>query len=443
MTTINSFFERNAVMIKVGIIGFLALVLLIPTAMISSLVNERQNRQNETIAEISSKWGTQQLVTGPILAVPYQTWLLDKDRNRINIEKHIAYFLPENLNITSKMLPETRKRGIFRAAVYTSNMILSGNFSDPSFDLNEQNNEIDWKGAFISIGITDLKGINDNIKFVWNNLEIQCQPGVRINKIVASGVTVSTIKLNTTENKNNTFSIEISLNGTKSLSFTPIGKETNAKIESSWVNPSFDGAFLPKERSVNKSGFNAEWKVLELNRNFPQSWIDNDINFDNSAFGVSLLLPIETYQVTERSIKYAILFISLTFMLFFFIEVMKKHRVHPIQYVLVGFSLSLFYLLLLSLSEHIGFDFAYLVASIGIISMISGYGRAIFKSNKLTIILAAVITLLYGFLYILLQLQDYALLVGSLGLFIVLGTVMYFSRKIDWYSIGAKDHENA
>ena len=169
--------------------------------------------------------------------------------------------------------------------------------------------------------------------------------------------------------------------------------------------------------------------------------VDNESNFRNSSFGVSLLLPIETYQITERSIKYAILFFALTFMVFFFVEVLRKTRVHPVQYVLVGFGLSLFYLLLLSLSEHIGFDLAYLVASIGIVSLITSYASGVFKNSRLTMMLASFMVVLYGFLYILLQMQDFALLLGSIGLFLVLALVMFISQKVDWYSIGEDGHE--
>lgn len=440
-----SFFEKNAVLIKVAAIAFLTLVLLIPMSMIMSLVMERQTRQREATTEISSKWGYQQKITGPILTVPYQTYDLDKDQKRVNINKHFAYFLPESLIVNGKLNPEVRKRGIFEIAVYTSSIELTGSFKTPQIEVSDRNYEIDWKGAFITLGISDLKGISDVIKFKFNNSEMVCEPGVKINGIVESGVTINN-PLQAELKPEYQFSIGLSLNGSKSISFIPVGKETRVSLASTWNNPSFDGSFLPEKRNVTDAGFTADWKILELNRNFPQKWDDTEVNFENSEFGVSLLLPVETYQITERSMKYAILFIALTFVTFFFVEIMRKLKVHAIQYVLVGFGLCLFYLLLLSLSEQIGFGPAYLVASIGIIAMIVSYAKSIFKNNKFTLILASILILLYGFLYILLQLQDYALLMGSLGLFIILASVMYMSRKIDWYSIGSgnkgEDTEN-
>ncbi len=452
-----SFTERNAVIIKVAAISILTLLLLIPMAMIMSLVSERQTRQKEATTEISSKWGFQQRLTGPILTIPYETFDLDKDNKRVNIDRHMAYFLPENLNVAGEMNPEIRKRGIFEVAVYSSNLKVDGVFKAPQLDISDRHYEIKWADAFITIGISDLRGIKEDIKFKWNDAEMACEPGVkmvgktqpRVNEayyeygerkeiMIESGVTINKPLKEESLAKEYRFSFGISLNGSKSISFVPIGKETIVKLTSAWPNPSFDGSFLPENRKVSSGGFTADWKVLELNRNFPQKWNDTEIEFQSSAFGVSLLLPIEAYQITERSMKYAILFIALTFTVFFFVEIMRKLKVHPIQYVLVGFSLCLFYLLLLSLSEQIGFGIAYLVASAGIVIMIATYSKSIFHNNRLTAILSSILVLLYGFLYILIQMQDFALLMGSIGLFIILASVMYLSRKIDWYAIGGK-----
>jgi len=433
-----SFTERNAVLIKVTAISFLSLLLLIPMAMIMSLVSERQTRQTEATTEISSKWGFQQRLTGPILSIPYETYDLDKDNKRVNIDRHMAYFLPDNLNVTGELNPEIRKRGIFEVAVYSSNLKVDGVFETPQLDISDRNYVVKWTDAFITIGISDLRGIKEDIKFKWNDAEMVCEPGVKIEKMIESGVTINKPLQSESTTKEYHFSFDLSLNGSKSISFVPIGKETIVKLTSSWTNPSFDGSFLPENRNISSSGFTADWKVLELNRNFPQKWNDSEVEFQSAAFGVSLLLPIETYQITERSMKYAILFIVLTFTVFFFVEIMKKLKVHPIQYVLVGFSLCLFYLLLLSLSEQIGFGIAYLVASAGIVIMIASYSKSIFHNNRLTAILSSILVLLYGFLYILIQMQDFALLMGSIGLFIILASVMYLSRKIDWYSIGGR-----
>lgn len=433
-----SFFERNAVILKVAAIGFLTLMLLIPMAMIQELVMERRTRQREATNEISSKWGYEQRLTGPILVVPYKTFEYDKESKKVQVLNHLAYFLPEDLQISGKLSPEVRYRGIFQVAVYGSSLNVKGYFKAPKIDISDSSAEVDWKGAFITMGISDLKGIKEAISFNWNGKEMQCEPGVKISNMIESGVTVNNPLQENSSIAEYHFSFNVSLNGSRSISFVPVGKETRVNIESTWSNPSFEGSFLPENRTITETGFNANWRVLELNRNYPQKWVDGNVNLDNSSFGVALLLPVETYQITERSMKYAILFIALTFMVFFFVEMMRKVKVHPIQYILVGFGLILFYLLLLSLSEQMNFGIAYLIASIGVVTMITSYAFSIFKNKRLTYILAGILILLYGFLYILLQMQDYALLMGSIGLFIILATVMYLSHKIDWYAIGGR-----
>lgn len=437
-----SFFEKHSVMLKVGSIGFLILILMIPMAMIQSLVMERRNRQMEAITEIGSKWGHEQCLSGPILVVPYKTvenineTETGKESVQEKVTNHLAYFLPEELNITGKMNPEVRYRGIFQVAVYSSNLSVNGHFAAPQLENSNRETVVDWESAYITIGISDLRGIRENIQFAWNNNEIKCEPGVRLNKILRSGVTVRNLLNENPDGNGYPFAFNLQLNGSNGLNFVPVGKETNVLLSSTWANPSFDGAFLPEDRNITDAGFEARWKVLELNRNYPQHWVDDHYELETSSFGVSLKLPVETYQITDRSMKYAILFVSLTFLVFFFVEILRRMRVHPIQYGLVGLGLVLFYLLLLSLSEQISFGVAYLMGSIGIIVLITSYSASILKSNRLTALLASVLTLLYTFLYVLLQLQDYALLIGSIGLFMILATVMYLSRKIDWYAIG-------
>jgi inner membrane protein len=435
---VQTFFEKNAVIIKISAIAFLSLMLLIPTAMINSLVKERQQRLDEATHDISSKWGFEQQITGPILVVPYYSYEYDIEKKGTIKVRHQAYFLPESLEVDGEMVPEVRYRGIFRVAVYNSSLSLKGKFQKPSFEATKKAG-VEWEDAFIILGITDLRGIKENIKFEWNGKEKTCDPGIKNSKIVESGITLNNLLTNNDDETEYGFNFNISLNGSRGLSFVPVGKETRARITSSWQNPSFDGAFLPASREISQTGFVAFWQVLELNRNYPQAWDDTKVNFAESAFGVSLKLPIDTYQITERSMKYAILFIVLTFMVFFFVEIMRKLRVHPVQYILVGFGLVLFYLLLLSLAEQFNFVIAYIIASFGTITMITAYSLSIFKNRKLALIMATILILLYGFLYILLQMQDYALLMGSIGLFIILSSIMYLSRRIDWYSIGGKE----
>ena len=217
--------------------------------------------------------------------------------------------------------------------------------------------------------------------------------------------------------------------------FLPVGETTNVIVKSNWSDPSFTGYYLPDNRKIQSDGFTAEWNINYLNRNYPQSWIGNKHKIDFSAFGLELLLPVDQYQKTMRTVKYAILFISMTFLSFFMIELLGKKNIHPVQYMLIGFALLIFYSLLLSLSEHIDFTFAYLISGIAIIFIITSYTKSVLADNKQTGIIAGILIILYTYLYVVLQLQDYALLIGTIGLFAALTIVMYLTRNIDWFSV--------
>ncbi|MDD2412280.1 MAG: cell envelope integrity protein CreD, partial [Bacteroidales bacterium] len=214
----------------------------------------------------------------------------------------------------------------------------------------------------------------------------------------------------------------------------PVGKETMVKISSPWNSPRFDGSFLPDHRNITADGFTADWNVLNLNRNYPQQWIGNNNSIESSQFGVKLLFPVDQYLKTERSAKYAIMFIFLTFTLIFFFERFQKRRIHFIQYFFIGAALIIFYSLLLSLSEHIPFTWAYIVSATAVISLILSYTYSMIKSLKSTAILGVSLASIYLFLYTTLQVEDYSLLIGSIGVFFVLAILMYFSRKIEWGS---------
>ncbi len=427
-----TFGQRNAALLKAGTIALLVLLLLIPKFMIQDLIHEREYRHEDAIREMSSKWGAEQTLEGPIITVPYKVYFRDTSGKLIeNIQ--YAHFLPEVLNINGDLFPELRYRGIYEAVVYKSDLKVSGKFPKLDFEaLNIPEKNVMYSDAFLAFGISDLKGIEEQIDLAWNNKKYSFNPGIETNDVLSIGI--STL-INLKGDKYN-FSFDLNLNGSELIYFAPVGKVTNVHLASNWSNPSFDGSFLPDERKVNKDGFEADWKILHLNREYPQSWKGYRYKLNQSSFGVNLLQPVDTYRKSTRAIKYAIMFIALTFLVYFFIEVLNKIMVHPIQYILVGLALCLFYLLLISLSEHIGFNRAYLIASIANIALISFYSKAFLKNNPLTGLLSGILIILYAFIYVLMQLQDYSLLIGSIGLFLVLAVVMYFSRKIDWYGIG-------
>ncbi len=435
-----SFFERlnekisNSVTIKLASIAFLILILLIPGSMIQSLIYERENARESTIREISSKWGYEQTIVGPVLNIPFKKSFVDAN-GKITVTKDYVHILPDKLDISGNVNPEKRYRGIYEVVVYNSKLNFSGTFVPLSAStLNLNDAEISWEDAFISIGIPDMRGIRESIAINWNGTNNTLNPGINTKNISSSGVSCN-VAVEPNSSSPYSFSFALNINGSKNLNFIPLGKETKVAVSSDWNNPSFDGAFLPESREVSDKGFNAEWKVLHLNRNYPQHWIGAAHNVYDSSFGVNLLLPVDQYQKSMRSAKYAVMFISLTFLIFFFVEILNKKRIHPFQYILVGLALTLFYTLLVSLSEHINFNWAYLISCIGIIGMITFYSASIFNSKLLTGILFLVLVMLYGFMFVTLQQQDYALLIGSIGLFVVLATVMYLSRNINWYNI--------
>jgi len=235
------------------------------------------------------------------------------------------------------------------------------------------------------------------------------------------------------------FSMNIDLKGSQYIDFVPLGKTTDVDLKSNWTTPSFSGTYLPDSREINTDGFTAHWNILHLNRNYPQSWIGSQYKVGSSSFGTNLLLPVDNYKKSYRVAHYAILFLVFTFMVFFFVEVLNKVFIHPIQYLLVGIALVIFYTLLISFSEHIMFNIAYILSAILTLFLITGYTAAILKSRKIALLIFGILTLLYSFIFTIIQMEDYALLIGSIGLFLILGIVMYFSRKIDWYDIKIGD----
>jgi inner membrane protein len=432
---------KYSVTLKLIIIAFLGLLLLIPAALIQSTIEERSILNDEAIKEIGSKWAESQEIVGPILTIPI-TYETEKDgkTTRTTEDYHI---LPHQLNIEGKVHPEILKRGIFKGVVYRSDLIINGNFTVlDDFDKKDFV-EFNHGEAKISFGITDLRGIEDEVEFTVNSEKKQVNPGTGNFKMIPSGFSISMANHEFKAGESIPFTINLKLKGSKNLSFIPTGKTTNVKIQSPWTAPKFDGKFLPNNRNLTDNGFSAEWKILELNRNFPQSWTNNAYaeNLKSASFGVDLLSPMEDYQKSTRSAKYALMTIALTFLMFFLVEILGKKNIHPFQYAMVGFAICLFYILLVSISEQTSFNFAYLISTIAVVGTICLYSLSLFRVKKYTLILATVLLGSFGFLFVTLQMEDYALLMGSIGLFIILATTMYITRNIDWNRIGTFKNE--
>ena len=434
MTAFKNFNEwlSSSIMVKLVSIGFLTLILLIPGAMIQSLITERQLLSLDTEKDISSHWGGNQVLTGPILMIPFKKeQLID---GKTTLVKAMAYVLPENLRITGVVKSDTRYRGIYKSVIYNARLSLSGNFKSRDWlALGFDKSMVIADEVSLVIGIPDMRGIKNSSILDWNGKKIPSEPGLKNKDIAQSGLTIKIDWPQLLEKDSAEFALDLDLNGSGTLDFIPVGKNTKVDISSPWKDPSFTGSFLPEPRKIDETGFEAHWNVLHFNRNFPQLWQGNAFDMTSSSFGVKFIIPIDQYQKTMRSAKYAIMFLALTFAIFFFVEVINHKRIHPIQYLFVGLALTFFYTLLLSLSEQMSFNLAFVISAVAIITLVTLYSKAIFKKLKLVLVMAGFLTALYGFLYILLQLEDYALLLGSVGLFSVLGIIMYLSRNINWF----------
>ncbi len=433
---------------KMFLIGFLALLLGIPLLFIQFMVSERQDRQVEVSREIAATWGREQTIMGPVLVIPYKKYYRDED----NIDRYsvsLSYFLPENLQMTSNLKSQLRQRSIFEVPVYESLSEVSGSFKKPDFSqwaISEQ--DVLWDQAYILLGLSEIKNLQNKNYLDWNGKKIEFRP-LRDSKGLFDKALRAQINYIDPLQSSFSFKTKLSLTGSLAFSMAPLGEETHLKVRSDWRHPNFSGSILPVSRQIidegPESGFTAEWKAMASNRGLPLQWLQRELHESNirqEAFSVALVNPVNNYRLTTRSNKYSMLFVSLTFLTFFLFEIFnKKVKVHPIQYLFVGFSLCIFYLLLLSLSEVIGFNYAYLNAAAAIVILITFYSVRMLKSIWKALVMGAALSGLYLCLYILLQLEDYALLAGSIGLFAILASIMLVTRKVDWYRLSVEKDE--
>jgi inner membrane protein len=425
--------KKESVILRLVLISGLILGLLIPLVMIESLITERQSFRSEAVSEVNRNWSGRQVIGGPLLTVESEQ-TKKNNKGDVLLTHKSRHILPDELNLNCKIYPEVRHKGIYQVVLYKAAATASGYFNIEENDIKNSN-----KGFMVSLNISDLRGIEDGIIFKWNGKEKIVIPGIKNHETFNSGITVQIDSVLPGINK---YEFEIKLKGSEDISFIPVGKSSKVSVLSLWNNPVFYGAYLPSERSINDKGFNAKWNVNYFNRSYPQAWEEGNYDLNKSAFGVILVMPVDEYQKSMRSAKYGILIILLTFVSFFMIELFSRKVIHPVQYFLVGLSLVIFYALLVSLSEYILFMYAYLIASALVIILIAFYVRSIYNSIKIAFIITALLTGFYGFLYVLLQLQDMALLLGTAALFIVLALIMYLTRKINWFEIfEAKNRE--
>jgi inner membrane protein len=426
---------RDSALVKLIAIGILILALLIPLGMVRSLISERAARRDEAAVEVASSWAPAQRLSGPMLAVPY-LWRTKDSKGKITVDTRWAEFFPDHLEVSGRVLPERRQRGIFSTVVYRAELDVAGNFLPDLADWQIPNQDVLWQKAILSIGLSDLRGVEKNVALSWRGGEVQLVPGTYERRLWSSGLQAPVVLQ---PGQAADFAFSFVLRGSGGLSFVPVGRDTVVHLSSTWADPSFGGAFLPSSRTVTDKGFEATWQIPYLARPYSQRWQEDAgelvapaATVAASSFGVELFLAADHYQKTERSVKYAVLFLVLTFVTFFLFEVLSPIALHPVQYLLVGCALCVFYLLLLSLSEHLRFVLAYAAGATATILTISGYALTVLRARRRAVLLALLLTALYGYLYVLLQAEDYALLLGSVGLFVILAAVMFLTRRIDW-----------
>ena len=446
-----SFRRPSGTILKLLGVGALILVMMIPLLMISGVLSERLQRRNEAVEEITASWGSVQNVLGPVIGLPYryrvmvlrETPAADGRIERREVEETqigTVYSLPETLKIRGDVQTQLRHRGIYEAAVYRAQVVLEGRFPVPDLaTLKIDSADVLWDEAFVTIAVSDLRGTREALVLDWGGEKRPLLPGSQLPgyttgataRLGLSGPLAAPID----------FAIPLDVNGSGGIYFAPFGVQNEAALKSNWPDPAFRGAFLPTERSVRADGFNASWKISYYGRDYPQQWTSrsgnerfNDRTVRSSLFGADLLSILDAYRYVERSIKYGVLFFVLVFTTFFLFEVTARQKIHPFQYLMVGAALCLFYLALLSISEFIGFSWAYLIAAIAATGLITWYCHYFLGGGVRTLMVGAGLAGVYTFLYITLRQQDYALLMGSIALFVVLALVMFVTRRVDWYA---------
>ena len=441
MTDMENVDVRTSAVARIAMMLVLMIGLLVPLMMIFGLVSERAGRRDEATRDVSGQWGGTQMVLGPVLSIEFHTTTIGPD-GKPKVIADRAAFLPAALQVEAEAVPEERSRGLFEVIVYRSRLKLTGRFAAPDFSRWQVRPEdVVRSTATLTVGLTEPRGIAAPLRLQWDGQEQKFVPGTPELAIGLPGISAAVPLPEAT--REIPFEIGLEINGTRDLRFTPLGNETIVNLSSSWPHPGFVGAPLPQERSITSSGFTARWNVPYYGRSFATSWTVNATNREQlsqalvlASFGVSLVRPVDIYQQSERAVKYAALFIVMTFVIAFLWEIIHGVLVHPVQYVFIGFALCVFYLLLLALSEHIGFDRAYLAAATANIGLIAWYWTWVIRSGaRHGVLMGTVLSTLYGYLYLLLRLEDYSLLAGAVGLFVMLAAVMFLTRKIDWYTL--------
>ena len=440
---------------KILLIGLVALLLQVPVGMIRGLVAERQAARDGVLAEIARSSSEAQRVTGPVLYVPWTrrstettTTVDDSGRSRSTsrekIERGQVALLPTTLTVDGKIELQEKYRGIYKAHLYTLHAALQGSFElQADLGVPEAPGKLEWGRPLLVLGIHDTRGIRDRLQFEWDGAEPPLYPGGVDAAGLPSGVHADLGALRTDRASTHAFKMKLSLLGTGRLDIVPVGATTSVTLASAWPHPSFAGRILPEAGTrVSREGFTASWRTSHFATNLAQLHqrcvqARQCDAFQGHSLAVSFIQPVDLYQTVERSVKYGFLFIGLTFAAFFVFEILRRLAIHPIQYALVGFALAVFFLLLISLAEHLGFALAYAIAASSCVALIGYYVGHVLGSFRRGAAFAASLALLYGLLYVLLRAEDHALLMGAVVVFVALAATMVATRRVDWYALAA------
>jgi inner membrane protein len=431
--------RSGSVTFKALTIGAIVLCLMIPLSMLRGLVSERAGLREHAHARVAEGWGGGITLGGPIVIVPTERTVRNGEKH--HMVRSELFLLPAQMraSLNIKLEEQPRRVGIYEVPVYLADARLSGEFDFAGLAplLNEPDTTYHWQQARVLLPLSQVRSLREVSRARFADAALKFTPATQA---FLAGIEARVDLRAYVNGGLASFEFDTVVAGSRDIFVLPVGSETQVQVRSNWPHPSFQGAFLPSARNITSAGFDAKWQVLELNRAYAQAWKADEVSqaqIDSSALGVGLYQTVDIYQRGERAIKYALLFIALTFLTFFAWEQLTGTRLHPLQYLLVGLALSTFYLLLIALSEHVAFAAAYSTAAVALVLLIGAYVAGALHSRRRGILVGAAMTFVYGILYALVLSEDYALLLGAITLFVTLAAVMLVTRKLDWYALGS------
>jgi inner membrane protein len=434
---------------KFFVVAALTLLLVIPLFMVFLIMWDRSSTATQVKRDITAGWAAEQTLRGPYLVIPFSRMELQtiedngKTRQIQTMLNDAVVVAPSDLAVQATLAPERRKRALFEVILYTAKVVMRGRFTLPDLKaLDVRWEELKLDRAYLTLNVGDAKGITGGLPQIRvNGKMVDLKPGAGELPLPGAAMHALVDPRSLAAGQPIEIAATLQLKGSTNFSVQSIAKALTVTIASPWASPSFVGGFLPDSRAVSDKGFSARWSSTYLAQNKPVEWrlrVGNVQPGDDSiSVGASLIDPVDLYGQATRAAKYGILFIAFTFLAYFLFEAVGKAAVHPVEYTLAGLGLILFFLLMLSFAEYIGFGRAYWLAALTMIGLLTAYSRAVLKSGKRALAIFGLLLGLYAFLYVLLQLEDYALLLGSLVLLVALAVVMYVTRNVNWRSARA------